>query len=158
MSISNITSADLPYVAALKSDVQQRNTDFKALGDSLSSGDLQGAQQAYAAIGQDQKSIFDTIRSHANGSVNGSNLSGVGSVLHLRHADYQALGQALANGDLAGAQQAFAAVQADQKTLHMVLQMQNQTGQTASSTGADTDGDNDGSGSGSVGTSLNVTA
>ena len=57
MSISGLSSTT-PYAATLaSSNMSQRRADFHALGSALQSGDLAGAQKAFAALWQDtQKS------------------------------------------------------------------------------------------------------
>ncbi len=75
--------------------LSQRRAAFKALATALDSGDLAGAQSAFASLqaakpGQSAPAAQD----------------GPG-------ADFQALSAALQSGDLAGAQKAFAALQGD---------------------------------------------
>jgi hypothetical protein len=76
--------------AALQTQMQQVKAEFDKLKESLESGDLSGAQQAYAALQQ-------------NASQGGNNPL---------QSKFDALGQALQSGDLAAAQQAFSALQA----------------------------------------------
>ena len=52
MSISNISSATNPFLTSMQSGIKQRNSDFSALGQTLNTGDLSGAQQAFAALQQ----------------------------------------------------------------------------------------------------------
>jgi hypothetical protein len=69
--------------------------DFRQLASSINSGDLAGAQQAYAALSQDQSSgqgPFANPNSPASQALN-------------------QIGTALQNGDLSGAQQALSSLQ-----------------------------------------------
>jgi soluble cytochrome b562 len=81
--------------------------DFKALGQALQSGDLAGAQQAYATLQQD----LQTAEQPAAGSSGSTSAaaSGAGKLAQ----DFGALGQALQSGNLADAQHAYATVQQD---------------------------------------------
>ena len=71
---------------------QDRQSDLEQLGQSLQSGDLAGAQQAYSAI--------QTLAK--NGPFDGNAFA-----VNKRQQDFNAIGQALQSGDLGGAQQAF---------------------------------------------------
>ena len=56
MSIPSLSSTT-PYAATLtNSSMSQRRADFQALGSALQSGDLSGAQKAFAALWQDIQS------------------------------------------------------------------------------------------------------
>ena len=77
---------------------QQRRNDFQALSKALQSGDLAGAQQAFASLQQDGPKRAQNAQNGSGGD------SKVGDA-------FKALGQALQSGDLAGAQQAFASLQ-----------------------------------------------
>jgi hypothetical protein len=92
MTMAVSTVAGTSYQANLpSSDIVQ---DFRKLVSSLKSGDLAGAQQAYAALDQAQA-------------------SGQGRAIDPNSPFGKALaqiGQALQNGDLAGAQQALASL------------------------------------------------
>lgn len=96
MSTAAVSSNSLP--PGVQSFLQQRDADLKQLGTALQSGDLAGAQQAYAAI---------QALSQNNASANGNSFK-----VSQRQQDFNAIGQALAAGDLGGAQQAFADLKA----------------------------------------------
>jgi len=92
LPISNLYAASAQSLDGF----QQRRSEFRQLTQSLASGDLAGAQQAFSSLTSNQ----------SQSSQSNSPLS----------QDWSALGQALQNGDLSGAQQAFAKVQQDFKT------------------------------------------
>ncbi len=103
---------------------QQRAQSFRALDQALQSGDLAGAQKAFAGIQQP-----GTASKAPQGLQN----------------DFAALSSALQSGDLSAAQKAFATLQADAKTARA------QHHKSGGASGAkDADGDNDGSTSKSV--------
>jgi hypothetical protein len=89
---------------------QQRLADLADLGKALQSGDLAGAQSAFAAL---------TALGQTGPNQNGQTFSRTD-----REQDFQALGKALQSGDLAGAQAAFA-------NLSATSGKQNQQSQTA---------------------------
>jgi ribosomal protein S20 len=103
MSVSGISSGNNLYPAALQSVNSQRRTDFQALGSALQSGDLTGAQAAFAALQRDLQGAGQTQAQ-----------SGVQSAAQ---SDYQNLASALQSGDLSSAQKAFAALQQDLQTV-----------------------------------------
>ena len=97
MSISGIsptTDLNATWATQINSS-RQRRADLQALAQALKAGDLQGAQQAFATLGQDMKSSQLAGQVQATAST----------------SSFAALGQALQGGDLAGAQKAFAALQ-----------------------------------------------
>ena len=96
MSTAAVSSNSLP--PGVQSFLQQRDADLKQLGTALQSGDLAGAQQAFAAV---------QALSQNNASANGNSFK-----VSQRQQDFNAIGQALAAGDLGGAQQAFADLKA----------------------------------------------
>lgn len=154
MSISGISSATNPYLTSLQNGIQQRNTDFKALGQALNSGDLSAAQQAFAVFQNDQQNLFSILQSQGGQQ---SNLQNGGNQ---QGNPLQALQQALNSGDLSGAQQAFAALQ---QLLNHGHHHQHHTGgvqaaATTNASGAGTDNDGDNDGSGSSGTGIKVKA
>ena len=119
MSISAIAANQPPLdpstaaSGGLASSLQLLANNYNALGQSLASGDLSGAQQAYASLIQTATGAggsdattgatpSPTSIASSTGSSSGS--SSGGSV----GADLAALGRALESGNLAGAQQAFA--------------------------------------------------
>lgn len=91
MSTSAVNSTSLNQL--LQQYFQTRGSDLKQLGQALKSGDLTGAQSAYANIvALGQKGPF---------------AGGEPFKITQREQDFGAVGQALQSGDLAGAQQAF---------------------------------------------------
>jgi hypothetical protein len=101
MSVSPISSSSVnPYQAQLADAFQQRGQDFKALGTALQSGDLAGAQQAFAALKTDTTTIQSA---QSQPSWQNSPVS----------QDMKTLESALNSGDLSGAQKAFATLQQD---------------------------------------------
>jgi hypothetical protein len=101
MSFSGIGATQSANAAGAASAYKQSASDFKALAQALQSGDLSGAQQAFAALQQDSPWVSRAV---AGATPSGATSDGSASPL-------QALGKALQSGDIAGAQQAFAAVQ-----------------------------------------------
>ena len=89
MTASSIDSSSSSNVAALQSKMQQAKVNFDKLVQSLQSGNLAGAQQAFAALQQNAP-------------------QGQTNPLQKR---IDALGQALQSGNLAAAQQALSALQ-----------------------------------------------
>ncbi len=92
------------YLAALSpsstaTSTKNQNSDFQNLMQSLQSGNLSGAQQAFAALTQEMGSSSQTGSSASAGSTFSQDLS--------------AVGQALQSGNMSAAQQAFAKLQQD---------------------------------------------
>ena len=106
MTISNVTSSHdptlNPYLSNAQSAWKQRAEDFKALAGALQSGDLAGAQQAFAAWQKDQPN-----------SAQPASAGGASSPTTQAGRDLQALQSALSSGDLTGAQKAFATLKQD---------------------------------------------
>jgi hypothetical protein len=84
MSIASSSFAGVSQSSAI-SNWQQKQQDFKALTSALQSGDLKAAQTAYAALTAGQTSSSNAANSNS---------------------PLAKIGQALKNGDLAGAQKA----------------------------------------------------
>ncbi len=110
MSISGISS-DPTVSQNYVSPFQQIRKDFAALKTSLTSGDLTGAQQAFATLQQDMQSIGLAGSSQQTATTTATQAS---SPLD---TDLNALGAALKNGDTSGAQQAFATLQKDMQQM-----------------------------------------
>jgi hypothetical protein len=89
---------------------QQRNADLTQLGTDLQAGNLSAAQQDFNTL---------TALGQSGPNKNGQTFQQAG-----RAQDFQSIGQALENGDLAGAQSAFA-------TLEGSFGQQNQQAQSA---------------------------
>jgi hypothetical protein len=121
MSISSVSNGTNPYTQSLQSSplsdaFKQSKQDFAALGSALQSGDLAGAQKAFAALQQDKSTISQARGGQGSDSDGSSSTvsqtaqssqSGTSSVQDLMNQ----LKQALGSGDLQGAQQAFASLQ-----------------------------------------------
>ena len=93
MTVSGVSTTDNVYSSDLQNAFKQRMSDFKQLGDSLQSGDLAGAQQAFATLQQDAQTT---------GRPSGADSQA--------DAAMQKLQDSLNSGDLSGARQAFAAL------------------------------------------------
>jgi ribosomal protein S20 len=105
MTVSNVSSTVNPYQPDVQSPWKQRAQDFKALQSALQSGDLSGAQQAFAAFQKDMPASAQAAQTAQANSASTPNSQGA--------KDFQALQSALGSGDLSGAQQAFASLQKD---------------------------------------------
>ena len=110
MSISSISSSSDYYkgysINGSDSLRQQGQQDFKSLADALQSGNLSGAQSAFASL----LSLFPSSSSSANSQTQSAATSsasissnGTSSIT----SDLSALGQALQSSDLTGAQNDF---------------------------------------------------
>jgi Skp family chaperone for outer membrane proteins len=98
--MSTAAVSSLSIFQELQSFYQTRQADVKQLGSALQSGDLNGAQQAYAnlaALGQ------------------GGPFANSEPFTTSRGKDFEAIGRDLQSGDLAGAQAAFAALTSKQR-------------------------------------------
>jgi hypothetical protein len=101
MSIQAVTSSS---VAGTGNHLRPERQDLQALQNSLKSGDLAGAQKAFAQLKQDFHAAH-----------NGRALYQTGVSDTLKN-DLQQLQSALKSGDLAGAQQAFTQFKSDFKS------------------------------------------
>jgi hypothetical protein len=112
MSISGVSTVAFPQTQP--SQLQQQRTYFDQLQQSLSSGNLSGAQQAFASLQQN----LPTPASGQNGNQTGSQTGNPNSPSSQIQQDFAAVGQALQSGDLSGAQQAFQKFQQDVQSAH----------------------------------------
>jgi DNA-binding FadR family transcriptional regulator len=103
-SISLLSATTQSQTLTLAQQIQQ---DFKQLAGSLQSGDLAGAQKAYAAL---QKLL--PSQSQNSTSSTQSSSSSTNPIVN----DFNALGKALQSGDLTAAQSAFSTLQSDLKS------------------------------------------
>lgn len=85
--------------SAMQAEFKKMRTDFKALSTAMKSGDLAGAQKAYAALQLDQSNMPNQTNTPLG-------------------QDISNLGSALSAGDMTGAQKAFATLQQDAQKLH----------------------------------------
>jgi hypothetical protein len=104
MSASGISS-DVAINPSVQSVWQQRMQDFQSLNDALASGNLPGAQSAFATFQQH-------LQSFAMAAQSGPPFAGNAAAA----TDYQSLQTSLQSGDLSGAQQAFASLKQDMHT------------------------------------------
>jgi len=110
MSVSSISSSTGINRADWRSTVKQGKQDFSQLLGSLQSGDVNGAQQAYAAMQQ----LLPGFQSSAQAdAASGSSASSGNAAANTIGTDFSALGTALNSGSLAGAQDAVAKLQQD---------------------------------------------
>jgi len=107
MSVSGVSSSSTVTQTDWRSLVNQFKQDFKQLASSLQSGDLTGAQKAYAALQQ-------LLQSNQSGGQS-SNAQQASSTNNPIQNDFAALGSALQSGDLSSAQSAFSQLQTDMK-------------------------------------------
>jgi len=110
MSISGISSSSDYYrgysTKGLDSLRQQGQQDFKSLADALQSGDLSGAQTAFASL----LALFPSSSSLANSQTQSAGASSASSSSNCTSSitnGLSALGQALQSSDLTGAQNDF---------------------------------------------------
>ncbi len=96
MAISGVDSNSNEYQPHLQSTYKQRQQDFQDLASALQSGDLTGAQNAFAALQKLQQGRHTQSGQQGNSSTNPIS------------TDITALGKALQSGDISGAQSAFA--------------------------------------------------
>jgi hypothetical protein len=96
------------YVPSTVKQVQQ---DFAQLNSALQSGDLSGAQSAFASLQQTLQSQGAATPGTA-GTQSSSSANGTDPITN----DFNALGQALASGNLSQAQGAFSQLQSDIQT------------------------------------------
>ncbi len=105
MTVSGIsTSTDLNQSSSAQTKFKQVKYDYQLLGQALQSGDLNAAQQAFAALQQ----LIPNLSSGSQAQ-NGQQGSSQNPLL----ADLNAIGKALQSGDLSSAKSAFAKLQQD---------------------------------------------
>jgi hypothetical protein len=103
MSVSSLSSASNPYAqSAQVSPYRQARTDFSALSQALTSGNLSGAQQAFSAFQQDMQGIQS-----AQGAQTASAQTGTSNF----QSQLSSVGLALQSGNLTAAKNAFASLQ-----------------------------------------------
>ena len=152
MSITAVNSGSNIYQSLLPVNRQQIQTDFQNLSTAVQSGDMTGAQQAFAALQKDDPKIAQALTESSQNSSNPQTNA------------LQTLASALQSGDPAAAKTALAALQ---QTLQGHRGRHHVSAPTTTATtaptdprtasGADNDGDNDGSGA-TRATLLNVLA
>ena len=107
-SISLLSASTQSQTLTLAQQIQQ---DFKQLAGSLQSGDLAGAQKAYAAL----QKLLPSQSKNSTSSTQSSSQSSSSSTNPIVN-DFNALGKALQSGDLTAAQSAFSTLQSDLKS------------------------------------------
>lgn len=100
MSVSSISASNAYAALTPTADASTRPSSFKNLAKSLESGDLAGAQTAFAALQQNAPPAAADVS------------SGSGQANPFAD-DISAIGKALSAGDLTGAQTAFAKLRDD---------------------------------------------
>jgi outer membrane protein assembly factor BamD (BamD/ComL family) len=98
MSVSAISSSGGFSPVDWQTKAQQIKADFQSLAQALQSGDLKGAQQAFATLQKDSPAKSSTATTSSTSSTNPNDLMNT-------------LSQALQSGNLSAAQQAFAQLQ-----------------------------------------------
>ena len=111
MSVGQITASQTTTdVSSTRATaMKQFKADFNSLSEALSSGDLAGAQKAFAALQNDKPAGGPHTHRHQGGS-GGASAAG-GST----NDPFAAIGKALQSGDLQAAQSAFAQIQSAAK-------------------------------------------
>ena len=105
MTVSGIsTSTDLNQTSSTQTKFKQVKNDYQLLGQALQSGDLNAAQQAFAALQQ----LIPNLSSGSQAQ-NGQQGSSQNPLL----TDLNTIGKALQSGDLSAAKSAFAKLQQD---------------------------------------------
>lgn len=106
MSLAGIQTTNILPFNARQLFIHQRTQDIRQLDQALRNDDLAGAQQAYA-------SLLALAQQSSGNSSSDSNAAAALFRNPKAATDFAALGQALQAGDLAGAQEAFAAFRQD---------------------------------------------
>ena len=153
MSVNALNALNASSGILPQSPFQQQRDYFSQLQQSLGSGDLTGAQQAFNSLQQLVQ----------NGQAKNGGQGGGNSTLQ---NDFAALGQALQSGDTTAAQKAFATLQQDLQKVrqahhhhrHHGPQDASANGATSPTQSSTTDADGDGDGSNAAGTTVNITA
>lgn len=113
MSISPLSFTAQNY-QAWQTSMRQRQEDFQTIASSLQSGDLTGAQQAYAALESTLPSTSSSTA--ATSSISGTTASTGTSAMSAVQQEFAVLGQDLSSGNLTQAQQDFTQLTNDFQT------------------------------------------
>jgi len=119
MSVSSVGLDPATGLSGWRSSVRQANQDFEQLFQSLQTGDLNAAQQAYANFQQVQAGLTSSAATQTSTAAAPTNPVA---------ADWTALGQALQSGSLTSAQGALGKLQQDAQTVwqsHLQQEAQN---------------------------------
>lgn len=103
-SLANLGSTSSSSSSSSTQNGNPLQSAFSQLAQDLQSGNLSGAQSDYSTIQQDFQNQSQGAHFHHHHHGGGSEASQV-------NQDFQALGQALQSGNLAGAQQAYTTLQ-----------------------------------------------
>jgi hypothetical protein len=115
---SGISATNNNCLSSFRSVFAQHNSDLQELAGALKTGDLSAAQKAFSQLQSDSRSLVGVFQSLA--ASNATSTAAAGTTTGTQAAagasstqsdPMAALAQALSSGDLAGAQQAFAALQ-----------------------------------------------
>ena len=128
MGVAHVSSGMSVFMDYWQNQIQQGRQDLRQLSNSLKSGDLTAAQQAFADLRQVTPGFgsTDTATGPADAVAAAASESGANSAAAAAAAkdprevvksDVAALGTALQSGDLAGAKTAFAKLQQDMAAL-----------------------------------------
>ncbi len=145
MSVAGISSTTFsqPHISQAQASPaliysRERGVDLRQLGQALQSGDLAGAQQAYATLTQLAQSAPWNTSAAASGNATASTSTSTTAASPFKYTqraqDFAAIGQALQSGDLQGAQQAFAKLQQDLRGRAASSSSSTGAGQTNSNT------------------------
>ena len=121
MSVSSVGFDQSVGSSGGRSSVRQANQDFDQLFQSLQSGNLNAAQQAYSSFQQIQAGQTSSTPSQTNTVAAATSANPVAT-------DWSALGQALQSGSLSSAQTALGKLQQDAQTVwqsHLQQETQN---------------------------------
>ncbi|MCX7143773.1 MAG: hypothetical protein NT123_22565 [Proteobacteria bacterium] len=106
MSVSSVGLEQAVGTSGLRSSVREANQDFDQLFQSLQSGNLGAAQQAYSSFQQIQARLTGTATTQPGAVSTATAANSVAS-------DWSAVGQALQSGSLTSAREAFGKLQQD---------------------------------------------
>ena len=106
MSVSGVGLEQAVGTSGLRSSVREANKDFDQLFQSLQSGDLSAAQQAYTSFQQIQARLIGPNTTQPGAVSTATATNSVAS-------DWSAVGQALKSGSLNSARDAFGKLQQD---------------------------------------------
>ncbi|MEI7431424.1 MAG: hypothetical protein WCL27_13300 [Betaproteobacteria bacterium] len=108
MSVANIGTDQAVTASSFRSSVRQADQDFDQLFQSLKSGNLNAAQQAYSSFQQIQAGLTTTATPQT-GTTTATSTNPVAT-------DWSALGQALQSGNLASAKGSLSQLEQDAQT------------------------------------------
>ena len=120
MSISSISSNSDYYQSYLANGSnslrQQSQQDFNSLAAALQSGDLSGAQNAFASLMQLIPNLSSSTNSQTQSAATSSTSNSSNGTSTVK-SDFSVLGQALQSGDLTSAQNDFSKLMQDVQSI-----------------------------------------